>query len=134
MKCSEETTILVVDDDPRAVEALCLILRMEGYRAVGAESATAALSTLQTRRFSILLTDMQMPEMDGIELIRAARANDPQLICLVMTGRGTASLVAEAMKAGALDLIEKPAKPDAIRSALARAADMQQLRAAAQHA
>jgi two-component system sensor histidine kinase/response regulator len=120
--------LLIVDDEAAQMRALCDTLRIEGYATQGFASAREALQILRPGEFDLLLTDLMMPEMDGITLINAARAIDPDLGSIVMTGHGTIDTAVLAMQGGALDYILKPFKLNAILPVLARALDVQRLR------
>lgn len=123
-----EPRLLIVDDEAPQLRALCDTLRLEGYATHGFGSPQQALAQLQPGQYDLLLTDLKMPGMDGIELIAAARAIDPSLGAIVTTGHGTIDTAVEAMKAGALDYILKPFKLNAILPVLVRALDLQRLR------
>jgi CheY-like chemotaxis protein len=84
-----------------------------------------ALRALQCQNFELLLTDLMMPEMDGIGLMRAALDIDPHLACILMTGQGTVQTAVEAMKIGALDYVLKPFKMQTLLPVLARATGAQ---------
>lgn len=120
--------LLIVDDEAPQLRALCDTLRVEGYATEGFGSPQQALAQLQPGQHELLLTDLKMPGMDGIELIAAARAIDPSLGAIIMTGHGTIDTAVEAMKTGALDYILKPFKLNAILPVLVRALDLQRLR------
>lgn len=113
--------ILIVDDEAAHTMALCNTLREEGYTPVGFNSAKDALATLHKESFDLLLTDLMMPEMDGITFLRAALETDANLVSIMMTGHGTIDSAVKAMKSGALDYILKPFKLTAILPVLARA-------------
>src|ERR1700678_3134115 len=81
--------LLIVDDEAAQMRALCDTLQPEGYTTQGYSSAKQALTALRPGEFDLLLTDLMMPEMDGIALIDAARQVDPALGAIVMTGHGT---------------------------------------------
>ncbi|HZP92559.1 MAG TPA: response regulator [Burkholderiales bacterium] len=123
-----EARLLIVDDEVAQMTALCDTLGDEGYSAAGFSSANEALASLREQRFDLLLTDLMMPEMDGIALLRAAQEIDPHLAGIVMTGHGTIDTAIEAMKAGALDYILKPFKLSVILPVLSRALDIRRLR------
>src|SRR3979490_2962107 len=108
--------------------ALCDTLGLEGYATHGFSSAQQALKELRPGQFDLLLTDLMMPEMDGITLINAARRIDPALGAVVMTGYGTIDTAVQAMQIGALDYILKPFKLNVILPVIARALDVQRLR------
>ena len=120
--------LLIVDDEIAQMTALCKTLQLEGYETVGFSSAGEALSTLRTQSFDLVLTDMMMPEMDGITLLRSAFEIDSNLVGIVMTGHGTIGTAVEALKAGALDYILKPFKLSAVLPVLSRALSVRQLR------
>lgn len=121
--------VLVVDDEVALMKALCHTLREEGFDATGFASASEALAALPTIGADLLLVDLRMPEMDGIDLLRAAQALDPLLVGVIMTGEGSVANAVEAMKAGALDYITKPFKLAAILPVLSRALSVRELRA-----
>ena len=120
--------LLIVDDEAAQMKALCDTLETEGYRARGFTSATAALALLREEPFDLVLSDLMMPEMDGIDLLRAALEIDPNLVGVVMTGHGTIDTAVQAMQAGALDYILKPFKLTAVLPVLTRALAVRGLR------
>src|SRR5207253_6379757 len=97
--------LLIVDDEAPQMEALCKTLELEGYSASGFTSANEALTALHSGEFDLLLTDLKMPEMDGVSLLRAALAVDGNLVGVMMTGPGPISTAVNALQAGALDYI-----------------------------
>ena len=120
--------ILVVDDEVPQMNALCDTLRDSGYDVTGFSDPAAALVTLEAERFDLLLSDMMMPGVDGITVLRQAHALDPDLIGIIMTGQGSISTAVEAMKAGAFDYILKPFKLSVILPVLVRALSVRQMR------
>lgn len=127
--------LLIVDDEAAQVTALCRTLHSQGYSTTGVGSGSEALSALRTAAagagpFDILITDLMMPEMDGITLLRAAQEIDRDLVGLVMTGHGTIDTAVEAMKSGALDYILKPFNLSTIVPVLVRALSVRGLRLA----
>jgi signal transduction histidine kinase len=100
--------LLVVDDDASQMRALCTTLEMEGYPCTGFTSPRQALGAFNPTQFDLVLTDLTMPDMNGIDFLRALRERDPTVIGIVMTGQGTIDSAVAAMKAGALDYILKP--------------------------
>ncbi|MDB4793602.1 response regulator [Methylacidiphilales bacterium] len=120
--------ILIVDDEAAQMKALCNTLQDHGYETTGFSSAKAALASLEEGKFDLLLTDLMMPEMDGIALLQAALKKDPQLVGIIMTGEGTITTAVEAMKSGALDFILKPFRLSAIRPVLDRSLAVRRLR------
>jgi signal transduction histidine kinase len=120
--------LLIVDDEGAQMRALCQTLGVEGYVTQGYDSPRAALQALRPGAHDLLLTDLMMPEMDGIELISAVRAVDPAVGAIVMTGHGTIDTAVHAMQAGALDYITKPFRLNVVLPVIARALDLQRLR------
>jgi signal transduction histidine kinase len=126
--------LLIVDDEASLVTALCSLLKTKGYTTVGAGSGEEALTALRTaaadpaRRFDILITDLMMPMMDGIALLRAALEFDSDLVSIVITGHGTIDTAVEALQAGALDYILKPFNLSVIMPVLSRVLGVRKLR------
>lgn len=120
--------ILIVDDEVAQMTALCHTLEDEGYVTVGFSSARAALAAMHENEFDILLTDLMMPNIDGISLLTTAREIDPNIVCIVMTGHGAVETAVSAMQAGALDYIQKPFKLRQIMPVLARAMTIRRLK------
>jgi signal transduction histidine kinase len=119
---------LIVDDEAAQLRALCDTLELEGYSVQGFSSARQALSVLRPGSFELLLTDLKMPEMDGITLIDAAQLIDPMLGAVIMTGHGTIDTAVQAMQSGALDYILKPFRLNVVLPVISRALALQQLR------
>ncbi|MEO6079739.1 MAG: ATP-binding protein [Steroidobacteraceae bacterium] len=120
--------LLIVDDETAQMRALCETLGAEGYGTQGFSSPVAALAALRAGDFDLLLTDLMMPEMDGIALIAAARQVDADIGAIVMTGHGTIDTAVHAMQTGALDYILKPFRLKEVLPVLSRALDLQRLR------
>ena len=120
--------ILIVDDEAAQMEALRDTLADQGYQVVACASGPAALLALREAPFDLLLADLMMPGMDGIELLRAALQVDAMLVGVIMTGAGTIETAVQAMQSGALDYILKPFKLSAILPVLGRALAVRQLR------
>lgn len=130
MNLEVSARLLVVDDELHHLGALCEILRDQGYDATGAPSGEAALAELDGPPFDLLLTDLRLPGIDGITLLRSALARQPDLAVVVMTGQGTVDSAVEAMRSGALDYVQKPLKRAVLLPVLARALEMRRLRLA----
>lgn len=125
---SPAARLLIVDDEVAQMRALTDTLAVEGYATEGFSSAKQALSALRPGEFDVLLTDLMMPEMDGITLIDAALKVDPSLCAIVMTGHGTVDTAVQAMQGGALDYILKPFRLNVILPVIARALNLRRLR------
>jgi signal transduction histidine kinase len=124
----QRSRLLIVDDAAENVEALRATLSRHGYDTVGFTDPAKALKALRRGGFDLLLTDLKMPEMSGMELLRRAQRNDPDLIGIIMTGEGSIASAVEAMKTGALDYVLKPLKLSNILPVLSRAIAMRTLR------
>lgn len=103
-------TILVVDDDRSNRVTLERLLRREGFSVLQAESGREAMEVLRERAVDLVLTDLKMPGMSGLDLLKAVRAIDPDIEVVVMTAYGTVEAAVEAMKEGAYDFVSKPLK------------------------
>lgn len=116
----------VIDDDADVRQSLAFLLSTVGLAVHLHDSATSFLKTLSEVADGCIVTDVRMPGMDGIELQRQLRAEGNTMPVIVITGHGDIALAVEAMKAGAIDFIEKPfddeALISAVKSALARRA------------
>ena len=88
--------LLIVDDERSQMVALCDTLGDRGFSATGFAAPTEALAELGRAKFDLLLTDLMMPGMDGIELLRRALAIDPDMVVVLMTGQGTIDTAVEA--------------------------------------
>jgi signal transduction histidine kinase len=120
--------LLIVDDELPQLQALSSTLTEEGYTVEGVSSPIAALGALDKGKYDLMLTDLQMPGMDGISMLKAARDRDQNLMVIVMTGHGTIDIAVEAMKAGAVDFILKPFKLKDIIPLIERALSLRRLR------
>jgi two-component sensor histidine kinase/CheY-like chemotaxis protein len=127
---AQPARILIVDDEAANVDALCDTLRDQGYQTTGFTDSEAALGALRNNMYELLLSDLMMPAMSGIDLLRAAQQIDPNLIGIIMTGEGTIATAVEAMRSGAQDYILKPFKLSVILPVLARALTVRDLRIA----
>jgi signal transduction histidine kinase len=125
---SAPVPLLIVDDEAAHMRALCDTLQLEGYATTGVVSASAALAQMRGKAFDLLLTDLMMPEMDGIALLRAAQEIDADVAGIVMTGHGTIDTAVKAMQAGACDYIVKPFRMNQLLPVIARALEARRLR------
>ncbi len=113
--------VLFVDDEARLRESASEWLAVVGFDATAAATANEALGLLSEGGFEALVTDVRMPRMDGLQLLDAALAADPQLPVVLLTGHGDVSLAVEAMRRGAHDFLEKPYDADHLVAVLDRA-------------
>ncbi len=120
--------VLVVDDEQDLMLALVAALELDDYAVTGFGSSKDALAALRGGNFDVLLTDLMMPEIDGITLLRAGLEIDPNLVGLIMTGQGTVSTAVEALKLGAFDYILKPFNLQALLLSLQRGLELRRVR------
>ncbi|HEU5060284.1 MAG TPA: sigma-54 dependent transcriptional regulator [Kofleriaceae bacterium] len=120
--------ILVVDDEPNARAALAELLRDEGYAVETAADGFKALPKLEEFSPDLLLTDLRMPGLNGIELLRKARAADPDIAAVVMTAHGEIETAVAAMREGAEDYLTKPLVFEELKIVLERALERRRLR------
>jgi putative two-component system response regulator len=116
-----ELPLLLVDDDLAVREALSALLESFGYAVETADSGEAGLAALARSRFSILLCDVRMPGLDGVEVIRVALDVDPDLGIIMVTGALDAGTATAALTAGAWDYLMKPIEASILRAAVQRA-------------
>ncbi|MFQ5949490.1 MAG: sigma-54-dependent transcriptional regulator [Nitrospiria bacterium] len=105
-------SVLIVDDDREMRELLKEFLCEEGYDAEAVPSGEVAMKSLRTKRYDLLITDLRMEGISGIELLKKVRAIYPEQVIIIITAFGTVESAIEAMKLGALDYIIKPFKRD----------------------
>ncbi len=115
------TRILVVDDKEMMRDSVATTLSRKGYGVVTASSGKDAIDRLSKRSVDVVVTDLQMPEMDGLDLLAAIREQDEQLPVVLMTAYGSIETAVQAMKNGAYDYITKPFSGDVLLVAIARA-------------
>jgi two-component system response regulator FixJ len=112
----------VIDDDDGMRESLAFLLDTSGLTARTYDSAVRFLDELDASQIGVIVTDVRMPQMNGLELVRRLKARDVTLPIIMITGHGDVGLAVEAMKAGVIDFLEKPFEEEsllaAIRSAL----------------
>ncbi len=119
--------ILVVDDEESIREFLEIMLRKEGYQVTCVEDGQQAMDILIKKSFDMVISDLQMPNVTGIELLQYIRSNYPDLLFMMITAFGTTETAVEAMKMGAYDYVTKPFKLDEVRINIANALRSQHL-------
>ena len=120
--------ILIVDDDRRMRRTLQIMMESTGFESVAAENASDALGQLQASRFDLVLTDLKMPGISGIELLDEIKAVDPRLPVILMTAYGTIDTAIEAMRRGASDYVLKPFDNAGLELVIGRAPDLERFR------
>ena len=111
----EKERILVVDDEVNVREMVANIINLIGHEAVTTESGKKALEFLKNESFSILITDVKMPEMDGFDLMKAVRNQFPNIHIICMTAHGASYTYTDVVGVGAMDYITKPFTIDEMR-------------------
>ena len=101
--------VLLVDDEKEFLEIMSERMTARGMEVTTANSASQALSILEKESFDAIVMDFQMPEMDGMEALKAIKNKKPEMQIILLTGYATTEKTVEAMKVGANDFIEKPA-------------------------
>ena len=122
-------TILVVDDEPELCQALSRLLVRHGYQTMIAGNGEEALEVLRKEPVPLVLSDLMMPRMNGVELLKAAKIVSPATEMVIVTGHGTIETAVEAMKMGAYDFIEKPFTASTTLKVVRKALEKQQLTA-----
>ncbi len=116
-----KSRILVVDDEESIREFLEIMLKKEGYEVTTAEDGLKAKDVLSKKTFDMVISDMQMPNMTGIELLKHVKESYPDLVFMMITAFGTTETAVDAMKMGAYDYVTKPFKIDEVRLNIANA-------------
>lgn len=119
--------MLIVDDDRIILDSLCEFLGIEGYETTGASSVSEAKQRLKEQSFALIITDVNMPDGDGFEILDLVRENFPRTVVLMITGYGTIESAVEAIKKGAYDYLTKPIVDDDLLLAVERASRQQLL-------
>ena len=115
--------ILVVDDEAGIRLQLTAILIEEGYSAEAADSGDEAIEILRNHHFDLVITDLRMPGIDGMELLRQVKEDYPNTIVVMITAQGSERIAVEAIKVGAYDYIPKPFLPEEMLAVIARAVE-----------
>lgn len=123
-----KTSILVVDDELSMREFLTILLEREGYAVHSAANAEAALTLIKTNDFDLVISDVNMPGLSGIELLACIKSVSPNSVVLMITAFSTAEQAVEAMKLGAYDYIPKPFKIDEVKLLIKNALEKRDLK------
>jgi flagellar assembly protein FliH len=123
-----DSSILVVDDEEAIRDLLVRLLESEGHRVRAVGSAREAHAALKETSVALLITDVKLPDQDGITLLQQACERDHRMMGLVMTGYGTVDLAVQAMKAGAAEFLMKPFEVEALQRIVNRLLDLYYLR------
>ena len=121
-------TVLVVDDEPNILRTVRTALRTEGYEVETAEDGAAALERLSTRSYDVVLLDVQLPKVGGLEVLQRARAQGLETPVVMMSGHGTIETAVQATRLGARDFLEKPLSTEKLLLTLEHALEVTALR------
>ena len=110
----DETKVLVVDDEAVIREGVKRILENSGFEVETCASGRLALEMIQEKDFELVITDLKMPGMGGMEVLKTIKILQPEVPVIVITGYSTVDTAVEAMKNGAVDYVAKPFTPDAL--------------------
>src|SRR5499427_7179899 len=120
--------ILVVDDERSIRELLSIVLRREGYEVLLAENGKAAIATLEREAVDILISDIKMPDLSGVDVLRAAKRIDQDILGIMITAFASTETAVEAMRLGACDYLSKPFDVDLLRMKVREKIENRQLR------
>lgn len=123
---NDRIAILVVEDDAALRDAVCMTLELAGHHVVGVDGGPSALDVLLRQAFNLVITDLRMQPMDGLQLLGEIRARLPQMPVLLMTAYGDVEKAVAAMRGGACDFLMKPFEPEILLSHVRRYAAVPQ--------
>ncbi len=121
--------ILVVDDEPSMRELLDIVLRREGHEVFTASNGKAAVEILEREPIDLLVSDIKMPDMSGVEVLKAAKLLDPDIVGIMVTAYASVENAVEAMHLGAYDYVSKPFNVDELKLRIRKALERKQLAA-----
>ena len=114
------TKVLIIDDEKSILESLSSVLEDEGFAVLTAKDGKEGLDIFRTEKPRIVLLDVWMPEVDGLEVLSRVKEIDPEAVVVVISGHGTISTAVEAVKMGAIDFLEKPLSIDKVLDVISR--------------
>src|SRR6266581_7724260 len=120
--------ILVVDDERSMRELLAIVLKREGYDVLLADSGRAAIATLEREPIDLLISDIKMPDLSGVEVLRAAKRIDQDILGIMITAFASTDTAVEAMRLGACDYLSKPFDVDLLKMKVREKIDNRQIR------
>ena len=128
-----EPRVLVVDDEKSMRDLLAITLQKAGYAVTLAEGGAAAMEAIRRDPFDAIITDLRMPKVDGLQVLRCAKDLSPDTAVIMVTAMASTETAVEAMKLGAYDYITKPFKLDEVNLIIKNALERKQLRAENQY-
>ncbi len=126
----ERKQVLIVDDEPNLRKILSAQLSRDGYDVLTADDGEQGLAQLKEHHIDLVITDLKMPKLDGMTLLRRALVEEPDLPIILITAHGTIDTAVEALKAGAFDFVTKPFDKDEVRQIVSKALKTRELRGA----
>jgi two-component system, OmpR family, response regulator len=113
--------VLLVDDEKEFLDVLGERMKLRGMEVKTTSSALKALDVLEKESFDVIILDLMMPEMDGLEALKRIKKNRPELQVILLTGHGSIEKGVEAMRLGAMDFVEKPADLETLSAKIEKA-------------
>jgi PAS domain S-box-containing protein len=123
----EKIKVLCIEDEPEQRKALCHLLRTKNYRVTTAVSGSSGLGILEKRSFDVVLCDLNMPEIDGLEFLEKAKRINPDIPVIILSSHGTIPAAVKSLKKGAFDFILEPPKIEEIEATISKALETTQL-------
>ncbi len=124
----KKAKILIAEDHELSRENLSEVLRRHGYEVMAVEDGRQARDAFIEDKYDLVITDLKMPNLDGLQLLEFIQEINPENIVIIITGHGTINTAVEAMKLGAFDYITKPLKDDLVTLTIERALSYAKLR------
>jgi len=124
----DQPHILIIDDEPIALSNMSHVLEREGYKVTACENGESGLAAMQSTEFDIVLTDLRMPGIDGMDVLRHIRESIPDLPVIMITGQATLDSAVDAMKAGAFHYIAKPFRLNEAREVVRSALELHRIK------
>lgn len=123
MNTNPSISILAVDDDPFVLDSTSLLLINDGYRVVACDNGKKAIDKLQDNEFDIVLTDIKMPDISGVDILENVHAANKEIPVILMTAYAELDTAIDAIKKGAYDFIVKPYQPEYLLHSVKKAAN-----------
>jgi DNA-binding NtrC family response regulator len=111
VEAMEKIQVLIIDDDSSVAAALKVIMEDNGYEAVVAMNAHQGIEQADLRRFDLIITDVQLPDLSGLDVLKILRKKAPEMPVIIITAQSTPEIVKQAMACGAFQLLPKPFLP-----------------------
>src|SRR5918912_2536865 len=120
--------VLVVDDEESVATTIEAILRLDGHDVLAVTSGTEAIRLLNERQFDVVLTDLRLADIDGIDVLKEVQRTSPDTAAIMLTGYASLESAVAALRSGAYDYLMKPSDVDELRATVNRAVERRQLR------